>query len=136
MLEVSGMRRKNLIMFLLLSIFLLFPFHGYADAQDDVQKGIDAMQRGDFDRSIDLFSNAISSGTLSSEDLASAYFGRGLAWRYKGEDDKAISDFTRAIQMNPNDAAAYNMRAGCYNRKGRFDKALPDFEKEGVGKLK
>ena len=31
--------------------------------------------------------------------------------------------------MNPNDAAAYNMRAGCYNRKGRFDKALPDFEK-------
>lgn len=44
-----------------------------------------------------------------------------------GRIDDAISDFTRAIELNPQNAAAFNSRGLCYDKKGMLNEALMDF---------
>jgi len=62
-----------------------------------------------------------------------AYFIRGhISYYYGGrisEGDKAISDFSRAIEMNPEFYDAYLMRGMVYYNKLKYDKALPDYNK-------
>ena len=36
--------------------------------------------------------------------LAKAYYSRGLAYDAKGDYDRAIADFTKAVKLKPNDA--------------------------------
>jgi tetratricopeptide (TPR) repeat protein len=55
------------------------------------------------------------------------YNNRGEAWREKGEYDKAIEDFSRAIRLNPNYAVAYNNRGNAWGDKGDQDKAIEDY---------
>jgi tetratricopeptide (TPR) repeat protein len=50
-------------------------------------------------------------------------------WHDKGDQDKAIADFNKAIQLNPNDAVAYSNRGLAWNKKGDQDKAIADFNK-------
>jgi tetratricopeptide (TPR) repeat protein len=47
----------------------------------------------------------------------------------KGQYDKAISDFNKAIDLNPKFAEAYNNRGLTYAKKGQYDKAISDFTK-------
>jgi tetratricopeptide (TPR) repeat protein len=46
----------------------------------------------------------------------------------KGEYDKAIADYTKYIQLRPNDDSAYNNRGVAYKNKGDYDKAIADYE--------
>ena len=63
-------------------------------------------------------------------DSAVAYNSRGLAYVGKGELNKAIADFTKAIELEPDyAAAAYSNRGGAYREKGEFDDAIADFTK-------
>jgi tetratricopeptide (TPR) repeat protein len=50
-----------------------------------------------------------------------------MAWRRLGEEDKAISDFTEAIRLDPQDAAAYSDRANSWATKREYDNAIRDF---------
>ena len=52
----------------------------------------------------------------------------GLAYEEKGQDE-AISDYTKALEINPRDALAYYNRGIAYNKKGRHDEAISDFNK-------
>jgi len=45
------------------------------------------------------------------------------------EHDKAISDFTEAIRLNPNYAKTYYNRGVSYDEKGEQEKADADFGK-------
>ena len=47
----------------------------------------------------------------------------------KGDYDSAISDYTKAIKLNPQFAAAYNIRGLAYALKGLKDLAISDFKK-------
>jgi tetratricopeptide (TPR) repeat protein len=50
-------------------------------------------------------------------------------YRNKGEFDKAIADFSKAIELDPNYAEAYFNRAYAYHRKGgEVAKARSDLE--------
>ena len=40
-----------------------------------------------------------------------------------------LGHYTQAIQLNPNDADAYNNRGVAYSGKGDFDRAIDDFDK-------
>jgi tetratricopeptide (TPR) repeat protein len=53
-------------------------------------------------------------------DSAIAAFGRK-------EYDKAIADYTQAIQIDPNFATAYYNRASAYGMKTEYDKAIADY---------
>ena len=44
----------------------------------------------------------------------------------KGQYDKAIADYTKAIHLDPRCAAAYFGRGSVYGYKGEYDKAIAD----------
>jgi len=54
---------------------------------------------------------------------------RGLAYSEKGQHDQAISDFTKALELNPRNAEAYINRGLAYSEIGENDKALGDVHK-------
>ncbi len=47
----------------------------------------------------------------------------------KGQYERAIADFTKAIEIDPNDPKAYNNRGVAYGNKGQYDQAIADFTK-------
>ncbi len=70
---------------------------------------------------------AITSGQLSTVAVAATYYNRGIAWKQKGDSDKAIADYNEAIRHNPQYALAYNNRGNAWQQKGDNGKALADF---------
>ena len=55
------------------------------------------------------------------------YYSRGLAHNKMGQYDKAISDYTKAIELNPKHADIYYSRGLARNKMGQYDKAISDF---------
>ena len=49
--------------------------------------------------------------TFADDNLAIFFNNRGYEYDNKGEHDRAIADFDQAIQLKPDDAAAYNSLA-------------------------
>jgi hypothetical protein len=49
-------------------------------------------------------------GGMARAESAEDYFERGLEAEKKGKLDQAITDFTKALELNPRDTAAYNKR--------------------------
>jgi Flp pilus assembly protein TadD len=62
---------------------------------------------------------------LSSND-ATAYRERGIVAYRGGDLHRAISDFDRAIKLDPNYADAYIDRGIAFYRTGEFDRAFAD----------
>lgn len=62
-------------------------------------------------------------------DYAAAYNNRGNAFMSKNMYDKAIEDFCKAIEANPNHASSYYNRGNAYMSKIEYDKAIEDFSK-------
>ena len=54
-------------------------------------------------------------------------FYRGLSAADKGDLDKAIQNYDKAIELKPDFFGAYNSRGIAYSRKGDFDTAIKDF---------
>ena len=62
-------------------------------------------------------------------DYPGIYNLRGNMYYKKGQIDKAIDDYTRAIEINPGFATAYYNRGSAYNFEGRIDIASHDYKK-------
>jgi tetratricopeptide (TPR) repeat protein len=62
---------------------------------------------------------------------AIAYHNRGEAYALKGDVDRAISDYNKAIELSPNYAPAYNSRGRAYTSKGDYVHAVADVTKAG-----
>ena len=58
-----------------------------------------------------------------------AYSDRGSAYTDKGQYDKSISDFNKAIEINPKYAKDYSNRGNAYLNKGQIDRAIEDYNK-------
>ena len=58
-----------------------------------------------------------------------SYNNRGISYKEKGELDRALKDFDKAIELNPDFAEAYNNRGVAYGIKGQVDEAIEDFNK-------
>ena len=69
-----------------------------------------AVDDGEYREAIKLCNRALESGALSDEDIAEALYKRGDAYYYRGEYDRAIEDFTRALRLQPDYAAIYIAR--------------------------
>jgi tetratricopeptide (TPR) repeat protein len=65
-------------------------------------------------------------GTAEPKD-AQGYNERGLAFAQQGNLNQAMIDFTKAIALDKNYAAAYANRAHAYTKQGNLDQALVDY---------
>ncbi len=61
--------------------------------------------------------------------LSLDYSNLGNAWKKKGELDKAIAHYTRAIEIDPKSAIAYTNRGVDLKDKGKLDEAIADHTK-------
>jgi tetratricopeptide (TPR) repeat protein/formylglycine-generating enzyme required for sulfatase activity len=55
-----------------------------------------------------------------------AYRSRALVWDHKGEYDKSVADYKRAMELSPKSDYLYNNRALVWMHMGAFDKAVAD----------
>lgn len=60
-------------------------------------------------------------------ETAETYFSRGVESSQKGDFRKAISDYNKAIDVNPEFVVAYLNRGYSYSRMGELDKAIADY---------
>jgi TonB family protein len=58
-----------------------------------------------------------------------AYIDRGRTYIQQDQNDRAIADFTKAIELDPEGANAYNHRGVAYASRLDFDSAIADFDK-------
>jgi tetratricopeptide (TPR) repeat protein len=98
-------------------------------AADYIDDGNDCAKSADLDLRIRGCTGLIQSGEMGGNVLAAAYMRRGFAYRVKGDTDRAIADFDRAIQINPNRADSYMGRGLAYRVKGDTDRAIADFDR-------
>jgi lipoprotein NlpI len=98
-----------------------------SDALDLLKAGLAARGRGDLDRAIYYYSQAIATGELDSSVVATVLNGRGVAYDIKGDIEKAIADFDEAIRRKPGYGEAYINRGLAWAHKRNFGRAIADF---------
>ena len=63
----------------------------------------------------------------SVQDRARAFYDRGIEYMSQRAWDKAISDFSEAIKLNPNETNTLYSRGLTYDNKGDREKAIADY---------
>ena len=66
---------------------------------------------------------------LESQRFAAFYSNRGEVYRKKRAYDQALSDFSKAIELNPGYAEAYYNRGIAYYFKKEYDKSWEDIKR-------
>jgi tetratricopeptide (TPR) repeat protein len=80
----------------------------FASGVDDGNRGLQALNQGEYDQAISLFNHAIKYGRLSDEDKEFAYANLGRAYYKKGDNWSAIVNLDTARQLKPDDTDAQN----------------------------
>ena len=92
---------------------------GWRSVVEGIRKTIDKMQ-----------SQADpSSGASDKEQCADLAVQHGNLLMVLGQIDRAIKAYSRALELNPRDAEAYNNRGIAYHRKREVDQAIKDYSK-------
>lgn len=58
-----------------------------------------------------------------------AYSNRGFAYRKLGRYRDAIREYSRALELNPDNVKTYNNRGYSYAKDGEYDRAIADYNK-------
>jgi serine/threonine protein kinase/Flp pilus assembly protein TadD len=69
--------------------------------------------------------NVATNSTLSADD----YFDKAHSCEKKKDYKCAISNYSKAIELNPDFHAAYNNRGNAYSKRGNYDQAIKDYTK-------
>jgi len=68
-------------------------------------------------------------GTLGCSSPAKENYERGCDLLDEGKTEEAIAEFSKAIELDPDYAPAYNNRGDAYSEKGQHDVAIADYDK-------
>jgi tetratricopeptide (TPR) repeat protein len=113
---------------------LMLPATGaWADRYSDCQQSadLDRLIRG-CTQIIEWVEKLHSRGVgteATQKSRASAYNNRGSGYIKKGQLDRAIADYDKAIKLDPDVAMAYYNRGETYGKKGELDRAIADYDK-------
>jgi|GEM_PF-2768164 len=110
----------------ILLAFLVMSSTAESAAITKLNAAVTAAKNGDTAQALTLLNGVISSGDLSGEDLAVAYYDRGMIYQSQKDSAKALADSDMAIKLNPKYADAYNLRAGIHLANHEHDKAIED----------
>ena len=106
------------------SLFVALAFPGHA-AEKLPECG---QVTGDPDLAIKVCTRLIEFASLDKPELAKTYHTRGTEWANQGNHDRAIADYTMAIELEPKLADAYYNRALSWSEKGEHDRAIADYD--------
>jgi tetratricopeptide (TPR) repeat protein len=70
----------------------------------------------------------IQSGRETHRNLAIAFNNRGVAYKAKGEMDRAIQDYDEAIRLEPDVNSFFLNRGNAYQVKGDYRRAIEDYD--------
>lgn len=97
----------------------------FANANDDGNAGLDALNSGSYDKAVTLFTRALKSGQLAGDDEEFAYLNRAKAYIGKQEYAKATADLKMALKLNPNDTDAQNALDETQSKPAAITKRTP-----------
>ena len=83
------------------------------------------VEKREYEKSIELTGKMLDQATTRTT-MAAVFLARGIAYDHHGDYDKAISDYTEAIHLFPEEGTSYKDRAFSYLHNGDYDKAIAD----------
>jgi hypothetical protein len=95
--------------------------HG-AGAQRSLDAGVGSYRDGALEVAVEVFSDALQQGDLSQQQLAQAFYYRGLSYRELGRPGQAISDLSAAIAVK-NGLSKAQLKDATRNRTGAYQEA-------------
>src|SRR6185436_10783521 len=81
----------------------------------------------DLDRRIRGCTRVLQDSRELPRNRAGAFLNRGIAWKRKGELDRALNDYNEAIRIDPKYTTIYYYRGIVFHDKGAFDRAIADY---------
>ena len=93
-------------------------------AIEQKKAGNRAFESGHYEKAITHYTRAID----ISPDYFIAYFNRGVSWYHLNFSYKAIVDFDRALELQPNEPEVLYFRGLMYEATGQFRDALADIQ--------
>lgn len=91
-------------------------------------KALEAHSNDEFSRAISIYSNILRM-KLEPKIRALVYNHRGMALFALAEYQRAIEDFTKALQYNKDNVRAWCNRGLVYRVQGKLDQSLEDFDR-------
>ena len=96
------------------------------NAKDYIQNGVTFYRQKEFAGALEQFDRALK----QDSGLPELYYHRGNLYRdWHNQYDKAIADYSKAIQLKDDYLLAYNNRAQIYKMRHDYDKAIKDYRK-------
>jgi tetratricopeptide (TPR) repeat protein len=112
-------RARHAIMTGSLMLSLVAAPAALAAGLDEVQAGNDAFSAGRYEAAVEAFTRGILAGDLEPEALAIAFNNRGVAYGELGDFDRAVADYGKALELQPQDPTAIkNLRIAHIRRGG------------------
>ncbi|XP_012220416.1 tetratricopeptide repeat protein 1 isoform X2 [Linepithema humile] len=101
------------------------------EAENLKQAGNDFFKNNEYTQAISQYTQGLRTCPLAySKERSILYANRAAAKaKCQSEKDSAISDCTKAIELNPSYVKAYIRRAQLYEETDKLDEALEDFKK-------
>lgn len=125
----SSQRKTVLIFAALLAAALCAPSAAEDKTLLRAREGAAALMRGQYDKAIAFYDEALQMADTADFIKASIYSDRGVArWRM-GQTKEAIEDFNQSIQLAPENGAVYNNRGNVLMDLGHPEEALKDFDR-------
>jgi tetratricopeptide (TPR) repeat protein len=118
---------------LLLAVLITAAASAEALAEDvtllRAREGAAALMRGQYDKAIASYDEALSAPDIADFIKASIYSDRGVAkWRLN-QTKEAIDDFNKSIELSSENATVYNNRGNALMDLGHPDEAVKDFDR-------
>jgi lipoprotein NlpI len=121
--QINRMRALPLLIALLMTAMANM---AHAGGVELARQGLAAQQQGQWQQAIDLFSQALAAGDLSTKNKAEVLGLRANAYGATGSSDKALADFAAAMEVAPGQPAPYVGRSIVYRQMGDYAHAIED----------
>ncbi|HEY6626494.1 MAG TPA: tetratricopeptide repeat protein [Ignavibacteriaceae bacterium] len=133
---------------LVLSIYLLInaTIYSQSTAVEFFNDGLQQAVKGEFEKAKEEFNKALKIDSMYSQaelglktikDVfkkkimreTGIHIFKGVYYDEQGKFEQAISEYVKAIEVNPNYEVAYNNRGMSYYNQGEYERAISDYTK-------
>jgi tetratricopeptide (TPR) repeat protein len=113
------MKKVKALFVFILFLTCLFASQPAHSSGEHFQEGLSLLKAKRYDEAINVL----------SRDISEAYNNRAHAWYLKGDYQRAVVDYTKALDITPNYADAHNNRGLALYQMGEYDRAMSDYNK-------